>query len=135
MGEKEANGNGAAKRKTLTDIEWGESVSARVRAQTGDYTPEYEVPPKRRPADDRDAAFNYLAWIVDGATGLLEEIRHNDLGLSEDFWVHFYAARREGLMAVRALLDEFIDADSAETQKQSEREIRRERRGNINIDF
>ena len=134
MGDAEKNGSTAAKRRSLDDIDWGEHASTRIQAQERDYTPEYETPPKRRPAAERAGAFNYLAWIVDGATGLVEELRRNDLGLPEEFWVHYYAARREGLLAVRALLDEWIDG-SAEATQQSEREKRRERRGSVNIDF
>lgn len=131
----EKNGSASARRKSLDDIEWGDQASNKTRAQERGYTPDYEVPPKRRPADDRENAFNYLAWMVEGATGLVEELRHNDLGLPEEFWVHFYAARREGLLAVRALLDEMIERSAAETEKQTEREKRRERRGSVNIDF
>lgn len=131
----EKNGSASERRKSLDDIEWGDQSSNKTRAQAREYTPDYEVPPKRRPADERESAFNYLAWIVEGATGLVEELRHSDLGLSEDFWVHFYAARREGLLAVRAILDEMIERGAEETEKQTEREKRRERRGSVNIDF
>ena len=51
----------------------------------------------RRPAAQREHAFDALAWLIEGASGFAEELRHSDLGLSEEFWVHFYAMRREGL--------------------------------------
>ncbi|MCB0129482.1 MAG: hypothetical protein KDD78_01480 [Caldilineaceae bacterium] len=108
--------------------------SSRERAQQRPYSPDLDEP-SRRPAKERENAFNALAWFLEGATGLVEELRHSDLGLSEDFWVHAYAARRESLLALRAVLDEMIDQSTAKVQEQAEREKRRERRGGINIDF
>lgn len=107
--------------------------TARQRAQRRAYRPNYSKP-GRRPASEREGAFNALMWMIDGATGLLEELRHNDLGLPEEFWVHAYAARRESLLALRAILDAWIDEEpplppSGETQE------RPKRRGGINIDF
>ncbi|MBK8795897.1 MAG: hypothetical protein IPM07_05555 [Anaerolineales bacterium] len=110
--------------------------NARRRAQRRAYNARYEQP-GRRPAAEREGAFNALIWLLDGATGLVEEMRHNDLGLPEDFWVHAYAARQESLMALRAVLDDWIDEDqppppAGARQKRPERQ---ERRGGINIDF
>ena len=95
--------------------------------------------PDRRPAAEREGSFNALLWLLDGATGLVEDLRHNDLGLSEDFWMHAYAARRESLMALRALLETWID-EEAEPEKAApppaaEQATRKPRRGSINIDF
>ena len=106
----------------------------RDRGRARAYTPPYDEP-SRRPAAEREQAFNSVVWLIEGATGLMEELRHNDLGLSEDFWVHAYAARREGLLAMRAALDEMIERTEMETVKEREREKRRERRGGINVDF
>ena len=108
--------------------EQGETTRQRARKRS--YTPPYERS-ARRSSDDRNDAFNALAWLVEGAVGLIDEFRHNDLGLPEDFWVHTYAARREMLLAVRAVIDDALaEDDSAEQSNQ-----RRERRGGINIEF
>ncbi|MBW7886128.1 MAG: hypothetical protein H3C34_26570 [Caldilineaceae bacterium] len=110
------------------------SASARQRARTRAYRPRY-ARPDRRPASEREHAFNALVWLLEGATGLLEELRHNDLGLPEDFWVHAYAARRESLLAVRAILDDLIERSEADQIQERAREERRQRRGGINVDF
>jgi len=104
--------------------------SARQRARRRGYRPHYGKP-GRRPASEREGAFNALMWLLDGATGLVEELRHNDLGLSEEFWTHAYAARQESLMALRAVLNEWIDEEQAPPPP----EERPKRRGGINIDF
>lgn len=88
----------------------------------------------RKPAEDRPNAFNALAWLLEGATGLVEEMRHSDLGLSEEFWVHAYAARREMLLALRAALDEAIERSESRTRQEQEHQQRRQRRGDIKID-
>jgi sarcosine oxidase delta subunit len=108
--------------------------SNRDRAKASGYRPAYEEP-SRRPAAEREASFNALAWILEGATGFVEELRHNDLGLSQEFWVHAHAAQREGLLAARALLDQMLEATEAEQAKERESEQRRARRGGINVDF
>jgi len=54
-----------------------------------------------------------LAWAVEGATGIVEELRHNDLGLSEEFWTHFYTARQESLLAARSFLDSLIQGSES----------------------
>ncbi len=119
------------------DGERGDEVpigSSRQRARARAYRPNYEEP-RRRPASERDTAFNALAWLLEGATGIMEEVRNNDLGLEEEFWVHASAARREGLLAMRALLDQMIEASEAQQTAEREREKRQERRGGINVDF
>jgi hypothetical protein len=106
----------------------------RTRAAARGYRPPYEKP-SRRPAEDREDSFNTLAWLVEGATGFIEELRHNDLGLSEEFWVHAAAARREGLLAARALLDQLLDETQEQQTAERERQARQTRRGGINVDF
>lgn len=88
----------------------------------------------RRPTSERESAFNALAWLIEGAAGVMEELRHNDFGLSQEFWMHAQAAHREGLLALRALLDEVIERSSAEKQAELERQKRRQQRGKIEID-
>lgn len=110
------------------------SGSARKRARTSGYTaPQHES--DRKPASERENAFNLAAWLLEGATGMVEELRHNDLGLSEEFWTHAYAARTETLLAMRAALDCLIEKSSAIEREEAERNARQERRGGINIEF
>lgn len=90
---------------------------------------------QRRPSDQRENAFNLLAWLADGATGLIEELRHNDLGLPEQFWVHAEAARHETLLALRALVDDTIARTEQEAKQEEERQSRRQRRGGIDVQF
>ncbi len=106
----------------------------RSRAAARGYRPAYEKP-ARRPAGEREDSFNPLAWLIEGATGFVEEMRHNDLGLSEEFWVHAAAARREGLLAARALLDEWLEETQKQQTAERERQARQTRRGGINVDF
>lgn len=109
------------------------ATNNRRRAAARGYRPTYEKP-SRRPADVREDSFNPLAWLIEGATGFVEEMRHNDLGLSEEFWVHAAAARREGLLAARALLDQWVEETQQQTAER-ERQARQTRRGGINVDF
>lgn len=108
--------------------------SARERARQSGYT---ATPHEsdRKPTSERENAFNALAWLLEGATGIVEELRHNDLGLSEEFWKHAYAARTETLLAMRAALDTLIEKSSAIEREEAERQARQERRGGINIEF
>jgi hypothetical protein len=87
-------------------------ANARQRAQQRELSP--TLWQARTPAQPqkREGAFNALLWLLDGATGAVEELRHNDLGLSEDFWVHAAAARKETLMALRAVLNDWIDEEN-----------------------
>jgi hypothetical protein len=109
-------------------------VTNRTRAAARGYRPPYERP-SRRPVDEREDSFNALAWLVEGATGFVEELRHNDLGLSEEFWVHAAAARREGLLAARALLDQLLQETQEQQTAERARQTRQARRGGINVDF
>lgn len=130
MAEKQSNnGHGAEEVK-----ENGKAPrrSNRQRAAEREYRPEYQQA-GRRPAGEREHAFNALAWLVEGASGLLEELRHNDLGLSEEFWVHANAAQREGLLALRAAIDSLIAKSEQAQKQQEEQQARRERRGGISI--
>ena len=79
--------------------------------------------------------FNALAWLLEGATGFYEELRHNDLGLPEEFWVHAQAAQRETLLAARAAIDTLIEKVNAAERAEQERQQRRERRGGVDIEF
>ena len=106
----------------------------RERAQTRGYRPAYQEA-TRKPAAERDSAFNALAWLLEGATGMVEELRHSDLGLSEDFWVHAAAARREGLLAARAVLDQLLEETEQQQTAERRRQERQSRRGGINVDF
>ncbi len=83
---------------------------------------------------ERDNTFNTLAWLVEGATGLIGELRHTDLGLPADFWVHAKMARKESLLALRAVLDDLIVRSDSQAQKEAETQQRRKRRGGINVD-
>ena len=108
--------------------------NARERAAASDYRPHYRRA-DRRPASERENAFNVLAWLLEGATGLAEELRHSDLGLSEEFWIHFYAMRREGLLAARAAIDSLLAETEKAEQQAQEKETRQARRGGVSVDF
>jgi hypothetical protein len=113
-----------------TDPNEAKSTSQQARG----YTPTYEQP-QRKPSEDRPHAFNAVAWLLEGATGLVEELRHNDLGLSETFWKHAYAARTESLLALRALLDDLIAYSEGCTPQDQDRQQRQARRGDVKIEF
>lgn len=108
--------------------------TARDVAAKADYAPRNSMP-ARRPAAKRPASFNPLAWVADGVTGAIEEVRHNDLGLSQDFWTHLYAVRRESLLTARALVESLIAKVEGKDDEQEARKQRRERRGSVDIDF
>jgi len=111
-----------------------EAKSARQAGRRRAYRPS-SARPGRRPAAARESAFHALLWVLDGATGLVEELRHNDLGLPEAFWMHAYAARREGLLALRSLLDTLIDEAPATSPPEAAPEKPPQRRGEVQIDF
>jgi hypothetical protein len=110
------------------------AANARATAEERAYEPDYERPGRRRSSEARANAFNTLAWMMEGATGLVEELRHSDLGLSEEFWVHLYAMRREGLLAARAAIDSLLERTEKESQEAQEKAERQARRGGINIE-
>ena len=62
-------------------------------------------------------------------------MRHNDLGLSQAFWTHLYAVRRESLLTARALVESLIARVESKTEQQEDRKQRRERRGGVDIEF
>jgi hypothetical protein len=136
----ENNGSGATNFSAGDALEQNERPAAappknaRQRAAERSYSPEYEKPP-RRPAAEREHAFNMFIWLLEGASGLIEELRRHDLGLSEDFWVHVYAARKESLLATRAFIDSLIERSEQQVKQEQERQQRQERRGGVPIDF
>lgn len=109
-------------------------ANARTKVAETGYVPEYKNPSPRRSSEDRANAFNSLAWMVEGATGLVEELRHSDLGLSEAFWVHLYAMRREGLLAARAAIDSLLAQSEKESQEAQDQIKREARRGEVAIE-
>jgi hypothetical protein len=109
-------------------------TNARIKAEQSDYTPQYD-PPTRRSSESRANAFNPLAWMVEGATGVVEEVRHSDLGLSEEFWVHLYAMRREGLLAARAAVNSLLEKFERERPTTPEQTKRQTRRGEVTIEI
>ena len=134
MKKTNSNANGQPEVESTEGEIGGKGKSNRASASERAYEPAYEKS-QRRASAERENAFNTLAWLIEGATGLAEELRHSDLGLSEDFWVHAYAARKEGLLAIRAVLDELIERGESQLQKEQDNQKRRERRGGVNIDF
>lgn len=110
------------------------AAHTRAKAEERAYEPDYDRPGRRRSSEARANAFNTLAWMMEGATGLVEELRHSDLGLSEEFWVHLYAMRREGLLAARAAIDSLLERTEKESQEAQEKAERQARRGGINIE-
>ena len=89
-------------------------------------------PPPRQPRAERTDAFTLSSWLLEGMVGLCEELRHNDLGLPPDFWTHAYAARREGLLACRALVDAALARCEADAARQKEKPG--SQRGRVDID-
>jgi hypothetical protein len=112
----------------------GESLSGEV--PTGE-SASTETPPgsSRRARTERENAFDVGAWLLQGLAGFSEELRHNDLGLPEDFWVHAYAARKEALLAARALVDAALENCAEEKATQSGRKKKPPQRGQVSIDF
>lgn len=108
-------------------------INNRGKAAASAYTPKQENTGARKPAAAREHSFSALAWLVDGATGVVEELRHSDLGLSEEFWVHVYAARRESLLAARAAIDSLLAQTEAESVKAADKEQRKSRRGSVKV--
>ncbi|MBX2999975.1 MAG: hypothetical protein KF893_15750 [Caldilineaceae bacterium] len=106
-------------------------AEAQRQKETGG--PAYDPPP-RRPRAERENAFDFGSWLLEGVVGLAEELRHNDLGLPEEFWTHAYAARKEALLAARSLLDVAIERCD-ETHPPLARRKPRKQRGNVNINF
>ena len=108
--------------------------TARERARDSDYEPRYGES-RRKPGSERAGAFDPASWVVEGLSGAWEEVRRSDFGLSEDFWKHAYAARRESLLAARAALDAVLEQTTSKAAQEEERAQRRERRGGIDIEL
>ena len=89
-------------------------------------------PSPRQPRAEREDAFAFSSWLVEGVVGLCEELRHNDLGLPQEFWTHAYAARREGLLACRALIDTALARCEADAARRDEKPG--SQRGRVEID-
>ena len=106
------------------------SEGAASSSQTDD-APQTEPPP-RQPRTDRAHAFTFSAWLLEGVVGLCEELQHNDLRLPQEFWTHAYAARREALLAARALIDAAISR--CETDASQQEEQGGAQRGRVDID-
>ena len=102
-----------------------------------DDSPSTETPPEspRRARSERENTFDMDAWLLQGLAGLSEELRHSDLGLPEDFWVHAYAARKEALLAARTLVDVALENCAAEKAAQSGEKKKPPQRGQVSIDF
>ncbi|MDQ3248128.1 MAG: hypothetical protein M3Q45_02855 [Chloroflexota bacterium] len=88
-----------------------------------------------RAPGESEQRFDTLAWLLEGANGLLGELRHNRLGLSEEFWAHARAARQESLLALRAALDAWIAHSESQEPQSTDQQKRRKRRGGIPVDF
>lgn len=132
MEEQEIKVHGTTPPASEKSAEKAENNS-RAKAAEANYQPEYDRPGPRRSAAARANAFNAVAWMVEGATGLVEELRHSDLGLSEEFWVHLYAARREGLLAARAAIDSLLAQTEKEHRAAQEQQERKARRGGVAV--
>ena len=89
-------------------------------------------PPPRQPRAERTPDFTFSTWLLEGMVGLCEELQHNDLGLPPAFWTHAYAARREGLLACRALVDAALARCDADAARQKEKPG--SQRGRVDID-
>jgi hypothetical protein len=122
------NGNGNGRNHVHT--------SAQEDAHPGD-GPSTETPPgsTRRARTERENAFDVGSWLLQGLAGLSEELRHNDLGLPEDFWTHAYAARKEALLAAKALVDAALESCNEEKATQDEKKKKPPQRGQVSIDF
>lgn len=92
-------------------------------------------PPPRRPRSERKNAFDLGSWLIEGVLGIAEEVQHNDLGLSEEFWTHAYAARKEALLAARALIDTALEHCAEDDAATTKTRSARQRRGRVNINF
>lgn len=107
--------------------------SARKTAEKLVYQPEYDRSNVRTSGDNRSNSFNPVAWVVDGATGVVEEVKNNDLGLSEEFWIHFNAMQKEGLLALRAAIDSVLANAEKATKEVKEQVERQARRGEVKV--
>lgn len=102
-----------------------------------DEAPSAETPSgsSRRARTERENAFDISSWLLQGLAGLSEELRHSDLGLPEDFWVHAYAARKEALLAAKALVDAALENCAEEEAAHDGEKKKPQQRGQVSIDF
>ena len=122
--ESPSNGNGHVPMSPQQETAPGDSGST-------------ETPPgsSRQARSERENAFDVAAWLLQGLAGLSEELRHSDLGLPEDFWVHAYAARKEALLAAKALVDAALENCAEEKATQRGEKKKPPQRGQVSIDF
>ena len=125
--ENPSNGNGHIPASPQQETAPGPESSAEPSAET--------PPGSSRRRSERENAFDVGAWLLQGLAGLSEELRHNDLGLPEDFWTHAYAARREALLAARALVDAALENCADEKAAQDGGKKKPPQRGQVSIDF
>ncbi len=124
----------ATRRRRPSSTVAEEASSATVEEGRSAADAPYEAP-SRRPRHERKNAFDISAWLIEGVLGVAEELRHNDLGLPEEFWVHASAARKETLLAARALIDTAIERCDEDEAAAAKRETARRQRGPVNINF
>lgn len=100
--------------------------------ESGEAAEPQTEPSPRQPRTERAQPFTFSSWLLEGMVGLSEELRHNDLGLPPAFWTHAHAARREGLLACRALVDAALARCEADAARQKEEPA--SQRGRVDID-
>jgi len=123
--ENPSNGNGHAYTSPQPDAQPpGDGPSPETRSES-----------PRRARSERENAFDVGGWLLQGLVGLSEELRHNDLGLPEDFWVHAYAARKEALLAARVLVDAALENCAEEKTARNAEKKKPPQRGRVSIDF
>lgn len=127
--ENPSNGNGHAYTSPQPEAQPG------AQPPGDDPTPETRSESSRRARAERENAFDVGAWLLQGLMGLSEELRHSDLGLPEDFWVHAYAARKEALLAARALVDAALENCAAGETSPGKEKKTPPKRGQVSIDF
>jgi hypothetical protein len=66
--------------------------------------------------------------------GIIEELRHNDLGLPAEFWSHAYAAQREGLLAAQTLLGHLAECSEKKAGARAKNSQSTARRGSIQVE-
>lgn len=128
------NIGGATGRTTTGSAAGASTAQERSADPAADDPDSTRQPPPRRPRTERDSAFNAVDWLAEGAMGMLEELRHNDLGLPAEFWSHAYAAQREGLLAARTLLDHLVTYTEKKAGTPSKSTQRPQRRGTIQVE-
>lgn len=129
-GEHNGNGPGHTVENKSAAAEETAQGNTQESAQQTDRTES-----QRKPRAEREDAFDAAAWLLQGLAGLSQELRHNDLGLPSDFWVHAYAARREALLAARVLVDAALENCAKDEAAQAKDKKKPPKRGQVSIDF